>query len=142
MKKITALSLSTASFFTIALPAFAQGTGTNKAGGLPNNINPCPAGTQFSTLCNLNFTGGVVGALITVAFIVAALIALGFLIFGGIKWITSGGDKAGVEGARNTIVAALVGLVIVFLAYFLIRLIFTFFGLTFDNFAIPNITGK
>lgn len=132
MKKITALSLSAVSYFSLALPAFAQ---------VPNEINPCPAGSQFNSLCGLNFSGGVVGSIITVAFIVAALIALGFLIFGGIKWITSGGDKAGVEGARNTIVAALVGLVIVFLAYFLIRLIFTFFGLTFENLTIPNISG-
>lgn len=135
MKKITALSLSTAAYLSLAFPALAQGA-------LPNEINPCPAGTQFNSLCGLNFSGGLVGSIITVAFIVAALIALGFLIFGGIKWITSGGDKAGVEGARNTIVAALVGLVIVFLAYFLIQLIFTFFGLSFGNLTIPNITGK
>lgn len=129
MKKITALSLTVASYLTLALPAFAV-----------NNINPCPVNSQFNGLCNVDFSGGLVGSLITVAFIVAALIALGFLIFGGIKWITSGGDKTGVETARNTIVAALVGLVIVFLAYFLIKIIFTFFGLSFENLNIPNIT--
>ena len=133
MKKITALSVTVVTYLASALPALAQ---------LPNNVNPCPAGDQFDVLCQLNFSGSLVGSLITVAFIVAALIALGFLIFGGIRWITSGGDKTGVETARNTIVAALVGLVIVFLAYFLIRLIFTFFGIEFTNLTIPNITGN
>ena len=61
------------------------------------------------------------------------LIALAFLIYGGVKWITSGGDKAGVEAARNMIVAAIVGLVIAFLVYFILQIIFSLFGLDFAS---------
>lgn len=135
MKKLSALYLTATAYASLAMPAFAD------------SIDPCPGGEEsavrggagFFRLCSLNFTGGLVGKIITVAFIIATVIALAFLIYGGIRWITSGGDKTGVETARNTIVAALVGLVIVFLAYFLIRIIFTFFGLSFENFTIPTL---
>jgi len=39
------------------------------------------------------------------------------LIVGGFRYVVSGGDSAGVEGAKNTILYAIVGLVIAFLAY-------------------------
>lgn len=133
MKKITAFGISTFSYLALATQTFAQ-----------NNIvvNPCPkgGGQNFNILCQVSFTGSLISNIITIAFIAAALLALAFLIFGGIKWITSGGDKGGVESARNMIVAALVGLVITFLAYFLIRIIFGLFGLDFGTFTLPRIT--
>ena len=73
-------------------------------------------------------------------FIVAVIVALGFLIYGGIKWIISGGDKAGVEAARNTIVAAVVGLVIVFLSYFILNIILGIFGLSLGTLTLPTLT--
>src|SRR5687767_7616564 len=78
-------------------------------------VSPRPSG-QFGKLADITADdfGKIVGNAITILFVLAIIIALGFLIYGGIKWITSGGDKAAVEGARNTIVAAVVGLVVVF----------------------------
>lgn len=106
-------------------------------------VDPCPksGGGNFDLLCKIQLEGqgGLLQTLITIAFIVATLIALAFLIFGGIKWIMSGGDKAGVEGARNMIVAALVGLVIVFLSYLLLNIVFSFFGLSFGDFTFPAL---
>ncbi len=66
---------------------------------------------------------------ITLLFIAATLLALAFLIYGGIRWITSGGDKTGVENARKTITYAIIGLVISFLAFFIINIIGAFFGI-------------
>ncbi len=60
--------------------------------------------TDFGT-----FFTGAVAFILLVAFILAFL----YLILGGIAWLTSGGDKGNIEAARNKIVAALVGLVIV-----------------------------
>ncbi len=64
---------------------------------------------------------------IQLLFIAAILIALFYLIQGGIQWMVSGGDKQRVEQARLKLVYAIVGLVIVFLAFFLLNLIFGFF---------------
>ncbi len=43
----------------------------------------------------------------------AAFLLLIYLFYGGIKWITSGGDKEKVEKARETITSAVIGIFIV-----------------------------
>lgn len=47
-------------------------------------------------------------------FIIAGLIALLYLLLGAMAWITSGGNKESVDKAREKIVAAIVGLVLIF----------------------------
>ena len=142
MKKFTAFGAASTAFFLGILPAFAA----DKIG-----IDPCPKGTEatgvnFTSLCNLSLNGGVISRLITLFLVIAALIALGFLIYGGVRWILSGGEKEKVEEARGTIIAALVGLVIVFAAYFIINIVFSLFNLgSIGNLnAVPllNIFGK
>jgi len=71
---------------------------------------------------------GIISTVIKLILVVAALIAFFFLVVGGIKWITSGGDKEQTAKAQGTITAALVGLVIVFAAWAIIRLLEAFFG--------------
>lgn len=105
-------------------------------------VDPCPpAFSQFKALCSpnlLNF-GRVVGNIITIAFVLAVVVALFFLVYGGIKWITSGGDKAAVESARNTLVAAIIGLVVVFLSYFILNIILGLFDLRLNALVIPRL---
>lgn len=103
-------------------------------------VSPNPVG-QFGPLANIGAGdfGSVVGRVITIAFVLAIIIALVFLVYGGVKWITSGGDKAAVESARNTIVAAVIGLVIVFLSYFILNVLLGFFGITLANLSLPTI---
>jgi hypothetical protein len=43
---------------------------------------------------------------------VAALVALAFVLYGGLRYITSTGSPDGTKAAQNTIINALVGLVI------------------------------
>ena len=61
-------------------------------------------------------------------FIIAAFLAVAYLMFGGIKWITSRGDKIAVESARKHIVAAVIGLVIVAGSFFALNVVFTLLG--------------
>jgi len=81
----------------------------------------------------------IVSALIKFILVIAALVAFAFLIFGGIKWITSGGDKEATAKAQSTITAALIGLVIVFAAWAIIRLIEVFFGVSILTLTIPSV---
>lgn len=62
--------------------------------------------------------------------ITAVILALFFLIWGGFDWMTSGGDKQKLASARQKITFAIVGLIIVFLAFFIINLISYFFGIS------------
>lgn len=55
--------------------------------------------------------------------VIVGVIAVFMIIFGGLKYITSGGDSGNVSGAKNTIIYALVGLVIVALAQFIVHFV-------------------
>ncbi|MBI2430779.1 MAG: hypothetical protein HYV39_02085 [Candidatus Levybacteria bacterium] len=132
MKKLIASIPSlTAAFLAFPPIAYAQ------------NIIDCnqPGGEQFKALCALTSTdlGKRLSQVITFAFVIAIIIALAFLIWGGIKWITSGGDKTGVEEARNHVIAAVVGLIIVFLSYFILNIVVFFFtGTNLTDIKIPK----
>ncbi len=82
------------------------------------------------TNMKINDIGQLISALVGTLLIIAALLAFFFLILGGIQWITSGGDKAGMEAARNKITHAIVGLIIVGAAWAVMLLIQNFLGVT------------
>ena len=111
MKKFAPLASLVALVATVT-PAFAQNLGVPK----PDNFNIVDLGV---------FISKTMGA----ALIIAALLVFIYLVWGGIQWITSGGDKGKTEEARNRITAALVGLAIVAAAWAVIQLIAYFFGI-------------
>ena len=66
--------------------------------------------------------------IITIIFIIGIIIAIVFLIYGGIKWILSGGDKTKVESARGHIVAAINGLVTIIASFLIFSFVFQILG--------------
>jgi len=63
------------------------------------------------------------------------------LVWGGVRWIMSQGDKSNVENARNQITNALIGLAIIFAAWAIMKLIETLFGISIFNLNIRPFTG-
>jgi hypothetical protein len=59
--------------------------------------------TNFDTLLTL---------IMNVVLTIGTVAVLFYLIWGGLDWITSGGDKGKTESARNKITAAIIGLII------------------------------
>ena len=53
--------------------------------------------------------------------IIVGVVAVIFVIYGGFRYITSGGDSGNVGNAKNTLIYALVGLVIVALAQLIVH---------------------
>lgn len=88
------------------------------------------AGTPIgpSTLTPINNIVGVIRGGIQFILVVAFVLAFVFLIIGGVRWIVSGGDEKAVAGARGMITASLIGLVIVLVAFAIIRLVEIFFN--------------
>ncbi len=74
----------------------------------------------------------LLNAILSFVMIVAALLVFYNLIMGGISWITSGGDKGKTEAARNKIVAAVVGIIIVAASYAVTLIVLNFLG--FESF--------
>jgi hypothetical protein len=66
---------------------------------------------------------------LTIMITIAVVLVVVYITWAGIRYILSRGDKQQVAGARNGITYALVGLVVVFLAFFLISLIGFIFGI-------------
>jgi hypothetical protein len=65
---------------------------------------------------------------LTLIFIAAGIVALLFIIWGGISWITSGGEKEKIQEARNKIAYSLIGLIIIFSSYLIVRTVGGLFG--------------
>lgn len=76
---------------------------------------------------------------ITILLIFAILLSLFFLIYGGISFITSAGDKQKVVAARQKLTYAIVGLIIVLASFFIVNFVYEIFGLQFTR--IPFIGG-
>ena len=108
------------------------------AAGETIDIQP---GGDFSSIQNLT-AGGLIGGLIQLALVIAAIVFFFILVIGGIRWIVSGGDKQQTENARGQITAALVGLVIVFSAWAIAQLIGAFFNVNIFKLKIPSISGS
>lgn len=66
-----------------------------------------PTTTKFNTF------EGLVNFIINTVFVVGLAVALLFVIIGGIKYITSGGDEGKATEARNTITNAVIGAVVI-----------------------------
>ena len=99
------------------------GTGTGPSlGDVSNLFSSHPAGNAPQVGYQLIFSLAT-GVLIFIAVILSLL----YLVWGAFDWITSEGNKQKLDQARNKITLAVIGLIIVFLAFFIVNLIFYFF---------------
>lgn len=138
MKKVllnpTKLITAGALLAPLAFPATALAQGNN----VGINCDRVVSG-GFAVGCRSNIND-VLGNLVTIVFVMATLLAFAFLIFGGIRWILSGGDKEGTAKARGTITAAIIGLAIVFLSFVIMNVVGKVFGFDIFNLVLPKLT--
>ena len=78
--------------------------------------------------------GALVSGLLSMTMSLGAILLLGYLIWGGVEWITSGGDKGKTESARNKIPAAITGLLVLAASIAVVTMVQGFLGLCFLNF--------
>jgi TRAP-type C4-dicarboxylate transport system permease small subunit len=83
--------------------------------------------------------GAVFRAVLNFVLVIAVLLVFGYLVLGGIEWITSGGDKSKTESARNKITAAVIGLIILVSAYAILTVVLQFLGFNPDSIEIPTL---
>lgn len=100
-----------------AVPAIVSAQAINdqicNGAQLNPNANGCSSNDITSAGDNV---GTVITNGINLFSLIVGIIAVIMIIIGGVKYITSGGDAGNVTGAKNTILYALIGLVIVALA--------------------------
>lgn len=66
---------------------------------------------------------GLITLIINIFSIVVGVVAVIMIIIGGLKYITSSGDSNNVTSAKNTILYAIIGLVVVALAQFIVKFV-------------------
>ncbi len=64
-----------------------------------------------------------VKTIINVVLYIIGILAVGFIIYGGVKYATSAGDAAKVTSAKNTIMYAVIGLIVAILAYAIVNFV-------------------
>ena len=116
----------------VAFAAVESGCGT---GGIPDQVasgasTASSAGGAQSITCSATGTDNttsVVGSLATeivnIFTVVVGAASIFMIIYGGFRYITSGGSSERVGSAKNTIIYAIVGLVIVGIAQTLVHFV-------------------
>jgi hypothetical protein len=65
----------------------------------------------------------IIKTVINIFSLIVGIVAVIMIIIGGLKYITSGGDSGNVTGAKNTILYAIVGLIVVALAQIIVKFV-------------------
>jgi cytochrome bd-type quinol oxidase subunit 2 len=113
-----------------APPAAAPtGSGADVQGSLCGGVE-LSADSADANCNNVDATGtakanSLIKNIINIFSLIVGVVAVIMIIFGGFRYITSGGNDSSVGSAKNTILYAVVGLVIVALAQIIVRFVLT-----------------
>lgn len=121
MKHIRLYMLAVALFVGLgglfAAPVMAATPQSTVCTTLGSNANCTNTPTNGINLSNLTV------AIINILSIVVGVVAVFMIIIAGIRFVTSGGDSNGISSARNTIIYAIIGLLIVALAQLIVQFV-------------------
>jgi len=94
----------------------SQGSGLN--GTLSGDCQADPnAGSGTDNISS------IMTLIVNIISIVVGFVSVVMIIWGGMKYVTSGGESGKITSAKNTIMYALIGLVVVALAQFIVRFV-------------------
>jgi len=113
----------------LAPAVIAHAAPTNVTSGLCKGITSTETedGSATAEDCTASENGGQAGInriiknVINIFSLIIGAVAVIMIIYGGFKYVTSGGNDSNVSGAKNTIMYALIGLVIVAFAQVIVR---------------------
>jgi len=133
IKKFRSYSLSIVAVLTLLSPALvpaalagASTTCTGVSGGIAQGANDTAAGGSVncgSTGVSTTTVGSIAQKIVNFFSIIVGAASIIMIIYGGFRYITSGGDSGRVGNAKNTLIYAIVGLVIVALAQLIVHFV-------------------
>jgi hypothetical protein len=129
LKNLILLAFAGSTLFApVLLPAIASASVNNAiTQGVCQGVNNAVSGGN-GTGCGTAGQGNtdlsvIAKKIINILSIIVGIVAVIMIIWGGFKYITSGGDTGNVSGAKNTLIFAIVGLIIVALAQFIVHFV-------------------
>jgi hypothetical protein len=105
---------------------------------------PPNTGVRAADNVNANNTiSAIISNAIAILFTVAAVAFVFMIIWGAFQWITSGGDKEALGKARGRLTNALIGILILALAFVIIQTVGQIIGLNpLGSLSLPNIGSR
>jgi hypothetical protein len=95
-----------------------------------------PGGKTINPPANFKFVGSestigdIISQILPIIFTLAGLVLFIFLLIGGFGLLTSGGSPDKMKAAQGRITSAVIGFVIIFISYWLIRILEIVFGIS------------
>ncbi len=134
LNRITSIILgATFALLMLATPALVSAQAISTSPQINDNLCGGAGTLQFgnnsSSSCQTNTQNAekkvndLVGQIINIFSIIVGIVAVIMIVYGGFRYITSGGDSGNVTSAKNTILSAIIGLVIVALAQFIVKFV-------------------
>ncbi|HEU0051374.1 MAG TPA: pilin [Patescibacteria group bacterium] len=80
--------------------------------------------TLYNPLGNVDSVQALIGKAIRAVLGIVGALALLMFVYGGIVWVTSGGNEKRIEQGKNILINATIGLLIIFFSYTFINLFF------------------
>lgn len=130
--KLTVLAIGAGLLFPMALPAVAsaQISDSPVTGGVCSGAQNLAITSDVPNNCAVSGSGTEEGSfntlltkIINIISVIVGVVAVIMIIFGGFKYITSGGSPDKVTGAKNTILYGIIGLIIVALAQVIVKFV-------------------
>lgn len=112
--------------FIIGFFGFSALSATNYVSALSSSDAVCEGVNGVSGGCtktSASSVGATIKNALKIMQLIAGILALFYLISAGLKFITSSGSSDGVKSARNTILYAAIGLVIVLMSQAIISFV-------------------
>ncbi len=130
IQKIKLYMLVFASTIMMSVPALVPATASAGCSNIGNQLvigENIAAGSNEVTCAATNTNGGdlakIASTLVNIFSIIVGAVAVIMIIYGGFRYITSGGDSGKVGNAKNTLLYAIVGLLIVVFAQLIIHFV-------------------
>lgn len=132
IQKLKTLMLVAVMAFAVALPAVAlvpltaSAECTNIGNQIVDGANSAAGTSDINCDSPEGSTGGLkelAANIVNIFSIIVGIVAVIMIIYGGFRYITSGGDSGSVGNAKNTLIYAIVGLIIVALAQLIVHFV-------------------
>jgi hypothetical protein len=84
---------------------------------------------NIQTKSGPDYVATLIQNLITWALVIATVAAAIVLLIGGVRWVTSAGDREAASSAQKTITGGIIGLVVAFSTFAVVKVLEVLFGI-------------
>ena len=117
MKILQNFSTKYSKYTYLVISIFCIGVISTHVYAADSGISECSGNDAAICKTNPSLISGILGTVISILLFIAGTIAVIMIIVGGLRYITSDGDAGKASQAKNTIIYAIVGLVVSIMSY-------------------------